>query len=177
ADARTCRQHPGRARPVGTRRRRRCDRGGHEDGERVEGTRRRRGRTHSRATGRRCGEGCSAARARVSRCYLFSGHHPCTPIRPMSRHLNAERARWEEETLRPVLEKYPERADRFQTTSGIEIERVYDPASTAIDYCRDLGYPGEFPFTRGVQPTMYRGRLWTMRQYAGFGTAAQTNER
>lgn len=95
----------------------------------------------------------------------------------MSRHLNAERARWEEETLRPVLEKYPERADRFQTTSGIEIERVYDPASTAIDYFRDLGYPGEFPFTRGVQPTMYRGRLWTMRQYAGFGTAAQTNER
>ncbi len=95
----------------------------------------------------------------------------------MSRQPDPERARWEEETLRPTLEKHPERRAQFLTTSEIEIERVYDPASVDIDYHRDLAYPGEFPFTRGVQPTMYRGRLWTMRQYAGFGTAAQTNER
>src|SRR5690606_29934371 len=87
------------------------------------------------------------------------------------------RSAWEENTLRPALERHPERRDRFETTSGIEIDRLYDPSTARIDHQRDLGYPGEPPFTRGIQPTMYRGRLWTMRQYAGFGTAAETNER
>src|ERR1700750_3155718 len=61
--------------------------------------------------------------------------------------------------------------------SGLPIDPVYRPADAAVDYAADLGDPGSFPFTRGVQPTMYRGRLWTMRQYAGFGTAAETNRR
>ena len=63
------------------------------------------------------------------------------------------------------------------TMSGLPLDPVYTPDTTPIDYDRDLGLPGEFPFTRGVYPTMYRGRLWTMRQFAGFGTAAETNER
>jgi methylmalonyl-CoA mutase N-terminal domain/subunit len=63
------------------------------------------------------------------------------------------------------------------TISGLPLEPVYTPETTPIDYDRDLGMPGEYPFTRGVYPTMYRGRLWTMRQFAGFGTAEETNER
>src|SRR5579883_1643303 len=71
-----------------------------------------------------------------------------------------------------------ERPSRFVTTSGIEIKRLYEPADLAeFDYWRELGEPGRFPFTRGVYPTMYRGRLWTMRQYAGFGTAEESNRR
>ena len=65
----------------------------------------------------------------------------------------------------------------FSTISGIENEPLYSPANVELDYASDLGFPGEFPFTRGVYPSMYRGRLWTMRQFAGFGTAAETNER
>src|SRR5574339_162058 len=68
------------------------------------------------------------------------------------------------------------RPQDFTSPSGLPIEPVYR-AQSAPDYARDLGDPGAFPFTRGVQPTMYRGRLWTMRQYAGFGTAAETNRR
>ncbi|MGH7446627.1 MAG: acyl-CoA mutase large subunit family protein [Longimicrobiales bacterium] len=95
----------------------------------------------------------------------------------------SERARWENETVRPFLERQPERQPRFQTASGVPIERLYTPgdadggARGAADYGRDIGFPGEFPFTRGIYPTMYRGRLWTMRQYAGFGTAEETNRR
>jgi methylmalonyl-CoA mutase, N-terminal domain len=78
-------------------------------------------------------------------------------------------------------ELYDARAERqgelFSTMSGIENEPLYTPETAAVDYERDLGYPGVFPFTRGVYPSMYRGRLWTMRQFAGFGTAAETNER
>ncbi|MEK7204926.1 MAG: methylmalonyl-CoA mutase family protein, partial [candidate division NC10 bacterium] len=85
---------------------------------------------------------------------------------------------WEEGTLRRTLEKTPERQEAFATTSGIPLERVYTPLNLAgRDPERDLGFPGEYPFTRGVQPTMYRGRFWTMRQYAGFGTAEETNLR
>ena len=84
---------------------------------------------------------------------------------------------WEETTLRPALADHAERQDRFETTSGIEIERLYDPSDAPDDYNREIGYPGAYPFTRGIQPTMYRGRLWTMRQYAGFGTASETNQR
>src|SRR5437870_2462683 len=72
----------------------------------------------------------------------------------------------------------PERGDElFTTTSGLENEPLYTPDNVEIDYERDLGYPGVYPFTRGVYPSMYRGKLWTMRQFAGFGTAAETNAR
>jgi methylmalonyl-CoA mutase N-terminal domain/subunit len=87
------------------------------------------------------------------------------------------RARWERETLRPALGRAPERP-RLSTSWGAPAERLSTPADLAgWEYLRDLGFPGEYPFTRGVQPTMYRGRLWTMRQYAGFGSATETNRR
>ena len=87
------------------------------------------------------------------------------------------RREWEERVLRPSLARAPERA-AFTDSSGAPLERLNTPADVAaIDYARELGFPGEFPFTRGVQPTMYRGRLWTMRQYAGFGSASETNRR
>ena len=85
--------------------------------------------------------------------------------------------RCEREILEPVLRRYPERRDRFETCSGIEVERIYTPKEAEIDYVEDLGFPGQYPFTRGVYPTMYRGRLWTMRQYAGYATAAESNRR
>ena len=79
---------------------------------------------------------------------------------------------------RELFEAKPGRqGELFSTMSGIENEPLYSPASVEVDYDRDVGYPGLFPFTRGVYPSMYRGRLWTMRQFAGFGTAAETNER
>jgi methylmalonyl-CoA mutase N-terminal domain/subunit len=88
------------------------------------------------------------------------------------------RRQWEERTLKPALAKSPDRPALFTDSGGSPVERVYTPADTAgLDYARDIGYPGEFPYTRGVQPTMFRGRLWTMRQYAGFGSAAETNSR
>jgi methylmalonyl-CoA mutase, N-terminal domain len=86
-------------------------------------------------------------------------------------------ARWERETLRPALERTPERPRR-ETSWGAPVPRLATPADLGgFDYVTELGFPGEYPYTRGVQPTMYRGRLWTMRQYAGFGTAAETNQR
>lgn len=86
--------------------------------------------------------------------------------------------RWERETLQPFLQKAPERRKRFITVSNEEINRLYTPEDIKdLDYDRDLGYPGEYPFTRGVYPTMYRGRLWTMRQFAGFGGPEETNQR
>ncbi len=88
-----------------------------------------------------------------------------------------EKKRWESETLGRILEKSPERRESFRTTSGIEMERIFTPSGTDPDYGEKLGFPGEYPFTRGVQPTMYRGRFWTMRQYAGFGSARESNER
>jgi methylmalonyl-CoA mutase N-terminal domain/subunit len=88
------------------------------------------------------------------------------------------RREWEERTLKPSLARSPERPGPFADSSGAPVERLHTPADTAaVDYVRDLGFPGEFPYTRGVQPTMYRGRLWTMRQYAGFGSATETNQR
>ncbi|MBF7083343.1 methylmalonyl-CoA mutase family protein [Desulfallas sp. Bu1-1] len=82
------------------------------------------------------------------------------------------------EKLSKLKEKRPERQPEFVTDSGIEINTVYTPEDIAqLDYDNDLGFPGGYPFTRGVQPNMYRGRLWTMRQYAGFGTAEETNKR
>ncbi len=88
---------------------------------------------------------------------------------------DAERKRWEEITLQPVLNKSPERKDEFDTPSGIELPRVALPRD--FDYMEKLGFPGEYPFTRGVQPTMYRGRFWTMRQYAGYASAEESNQR
>ncbi|MGZ0748059.1 acyl-CoA mutase large subunit family protein [Haloparvum sp. AD34] len=88
------------------------------------------------------------------------------------------RDEWESETLDPVLEKHGERKDRFATVSNLEVDRIYGPNDVDdLDYGEDLGFPGEEPYTRGVYPTMYRGRTWTMRQFAGFGTAEETNER
>jgi len=85
---------------------------------------------------------------------------------------------WEADTLHRALERTPERQAQFATTAGIPLDRVYTPLHAAgQEYERDLGFPGDYPFTRGVHPTMYRGRLWTMRQYAGFGTAEETNRR
>jgi len=92
--------------------------------------------------------------------------------------IEALKRAWEDRTLRRTLEKTPERQEVFTSSSGIPLELVYTPLDLAgHEYERDLGFPGEYPFTRGVQPTMYRGRLWTMRQYAGFGTAEETNLR
>ena len=87
---------------------------------------------------------------------------------------------WQENTLAPVVSRFPERKEQFTTSSpSIVIQPLYTPSDdgNADEYLRKLGFPGEFPFTRGVQPNMYRGRLWTMRQYAGFGSAAESNRR
>ncbi|WP_058828093.1 methylmalonyl-CoA mutase [Haloferax sp. Q22] len=88
------------------------------------------------------------------------------------------RDEWESETRDPFVEKGGERKDRFATVSNHEVDDLYTPADVAdLDYESDLGFPGESPYTRGVYPTMFRGRTWTMRQFAGFGTASETNER
>ena len=88
------------------------------------------------------------------------------------------RREWEERTLKPSLARSPDRPVPFADSSGAPVERLHTPADTAaVDYVRDLGFPGEFPYTRGVQPTMNRGRFWTMGQYAGFGSATETNRR
>jgi methylmalonyl-CoA mutase N-terminal domain/subunit len=98
--------------------------------------------------------------------------------RIMAKNVREEFERWGKTTLSKVISKAPEREPSFKTTSHIELNRLYTPLDVAdLDYCDDLGFPGESPFTRGVQPTMYRGRLWTMRQYAGFATPEETNKR
>ncbi|MEE9523010.1 MAG: methylmalonyl-CoA mutase family protein [candidate division NC10 bacterium] len=85
---------------------------------------------------------------------------------------------WEDEKVKKTVTKAPERQDRFETHSGIPVERLYSPLDLdAWNYQEKLGFPGQYPFTRGIQPTMYRGRLWTMRQYAGFATPEETNRR
>jgi methylmalonyl-CoA mutase N-terminal domain/subunit len=92
--------------------------------------------------------------------------------------IGKRKQRWEEVTVQKSFDKLPETKEIYQTSSSIPTDRVYTPADvTELDYLRDLGFPGEYPYTRGVYPTMYRARLWTMRQYAGFGTAEQTNQR
>lgn len=85
---------------------------------------------------------------------------------------------WEEQKLPKALEKFPERKSEFINSSGVDVKRLYTPADIeGMDYMRDLGIPAEYPFTRGVQDTMYRGRFWTMRMYAGFATAEESNQR
>jgi methylmalonyl-CoA mutase N-terminal domain/subunit len=92
--------------------------------------------------------------------------------------INREKETWEKTTLQKTLDRFGERREEFVTTSSAPVERLYTPAEIAdFDYERDLGFPGQYPFTRGVHPTMYRGRLWTMRMFAGFGTAEETNAR
>jgi len=91
--------------------------------------------------------------------------------------LREKKQEWEKK-VQKTLEKRPERKDNFSLDNGTEIERLYTPLEMEEwDYQEKLGFPGEYPYTRGVQPTMYRGRLWTMRQYAGFGAAEETNQR
>src|SRR6188474_1234363 len=85
--------------------------------------------------------------------------------------------RWEQETVAKSVSRAPERQPEFSTTSGIPIKRLFTPDDVSADYAGEAGYPGEFPYTRGIQPTMYRSRFWTMRQYAGFGTATESNAR
>jgi len=92
--------------------------------------------------------------------------------------IQAGKEKWDQGPVAKTLSKSPEARPVFTTISGTPVERLYTPLDVKeLDYDRDLGYPGLFPFTRGVQPTMYRGRFWTMRQYAGFGDAKGTNER
>jgi methylmalonyl-CoA mutase N-terminal domain/subunit len=94
------------------------------------------------------------------------------------REIRESREEWEACSLEPTLDAYGERKDRFATVSNLGVDRLYTPNDVAdIDYDESLGFPGEYPYTRGVYPTMYRGRTWTMRQFAGFGTATETNER
>jgi methylmalonyl-CoA mutase N-terminal domain/subunit len=91
---------------------------------------------------------------------------------------NESQRKWEETTLSKYVQKSPERKKEFVTASNIPVKRLYTSSNIEkLDYLHDLGFPGEFPATRGVYPTMYRGRFWTMRQYAGFGTAEETNQR
>jgi len=92
--------------------------------------------------------------------------------------IKARKESWEKEVASKSVARLSERKKEFMTTSNIPVERVYTPIDIQkLDYNRDLGFPGEYPYTRGIYPTMYRSRFWTMRQYAGFGTAEQTNQR
>jgi methylmalonyl-CoA mutase N-terminal domain/subunit len=88
----------------------------------------------------------------------------------------AQKKLWENNLLDKTLNRFPERKEDFSTESGIDIDRLYLPEEN-FDYLNKLGFPGQYPFTRGVQPTSYRGRFWTMRQYAGFATAEESNKR
>ncbi|MCJ7767248.1 methylmalonyl-CoA mutase family protein [Candidatus Bathyarchaeota archaeon] len=91
--------------------------------------------------------------------------------------IRQRKEKWEKETVVKSFDKLPEKGE-YTTSSDAKVERIYTPAELQnLDYLRDLGFPGEYPLIRGVYPTMYRARLWTMRQYAGFGTAEQTNQR
>src|SRR5882672_1359888 len=90
----------------------------------------------------------------------------------------AEVERWERETLQPATRKTPESKQQFESVSLTEVERLATPADLLnTDFVKDISFPGEFPYTRGIHPTGYRGKLWTMRQFAGFSTPEDTNER
>ncbi|MBW2190040.1 MAG: methylmalonyl-CoA mutase, partial [Deltaproteobacteria bacterium] len=91
--------------------------------------------------------------------------------------LRDEAGQWREQDVQGATARHPLRRERFVTHSDLEVPDLLTPADLGDDYQSDLGFPGRFPYTRGVQPTMYRGRLWTMRMFAGFGTPRQTNER
>ena len=92
--------------------------------------------------------------------------------------MSNNKKQWLQEVYNKAKEKFSERKSLFATSSGSQVDPIYGPEDLASwQYHEKLGYPGEYPFTRGIQSTMYRGRLWTMRQYAGFGDAAESNER
>lgn len=96
----------------------------------------------------------------------------------LSRQASAAEMEWQEKVLKPALERSPERQKTFTTISGVEIKRLYTPADLPdFDAERDLGNPGEYPYTRGIHATMYRGKVWTMRQFSGFGAPEETNRR
>ena len=105
--------------------------------------------------------------------YTAQGESPAVDLSA----LRAAKEVWRKGAVANAEAKLPPRKKHFSTWSGLEVADVLTPADVAIDAAKDLGLPGEYPFTRGVQPTMYRGRLWTMRQFAGFGTPEQTNAR
>ncbi len=103
-----------------------------------------------------------------------------TQLTESQQKIAAERRRWEENTVASSMKRLPERGgpETFTTISGEPIQRIYTPADVqGFDYEQDLGFPGEYPFTRGIHPTMYRSRFWTMRMFAGFGSADETNAR
>jgi methylmalonyl-CoA mutase N-terminal domain/subunit len=108
--------------------------------------------------------------------FTFEENSPMTVINHKSDQAQAK-ARWEAEQVEPVIERFPERKDEFVTSSGIPVERLYTEDNLPENLDEELGFPAEFPYTRGIQPTMYRSRFWTMRQYAGFATAEESNER
>ena len=88
------------------------------------------------------------------------------------------RESWEKECYQPSLKQSPERLSRFSTVSDLEIDKLYSPEDIGrLDFMRDIGFPSQYPYTRGVQASMYRGRLWTMRMFSGFGSAEDTNRR
>ncbi|MBN2547611.1 MAG: methylmalonyl-CoA mutase, partial [Anaerolineales bacterium] len=91
--------------------------------------------------------------------------------------LSSEQKRWEEQTLAPLVKRFPERKAEFCTSSEILLPHLLAPQGEDAEYIEKLGFPGEYPFTRGVQPSMYRGRFWTMRQYAGYASAEESNRR
>ncbi len=106
-------------------------------------------------------------------------NHPNgSPMDPQDKSLADALQRWEQDILGPVLRKSPERKQEFVSEANIPIKRLYTPEDLAgRQYAQDLGFPGQAPYTRGVYPTMYRGRLWTIRPYSGFGTPQETNQR
>ncbi len=106
-------------------------------------------------------------------CGVF--HHPEKMREDKNMNIQSEQERWEKEILKPVIDRFPERVADAKSTSGIDIPRLALPAED--DYLLKQGFPGEYPFTRGIQPTMYRGRFWTMRQYAGYASAEESNAR
>src|SRR5688572_30771813 len=91
--------------------------------------------------------------------------------------MSDSKSQWLEKTYEPAIKRSPERDAAFETSSGRAVEPLYTLEDASSDYAADLGFPGVFPYTRGIQPTMYRGRFWTMRQYAGFGDAEESNRR
>jgi methylmalonyl-CoA mutase N-terminal domain/subunit len=99
-------------------------------------------------------------------------------IKEITTPIAEEVERWQRETLEPALKKHPEMKKRFESVSLEEVDRLYTPADIAqLDFSRDISFPGEFPYTRGIHPTGYRGKIWTMRQFAGFSTPEETNSR
>ena len=92
--------------------------------------------------------------------------------------IKKEKKKWQKDNYEKLIKKHPERKEKFENLSSNEIKNLYTPDDIShLDYLKDFSFPGEFPFLRGIHSTMHRGRLWTMRQFAGFGSAEETNKR